>query len=70
MWNTNDDRNSDLGHCFENVETSIYRKVSTFLDVAYFLKVWKQFPLGQCGILTMIGTPILVIVSKCGNVYR
>ena len=28
---------------FENVETSLYRNVSTFLDFVYFFKVWKRF---------------------------
>ena len=28
---------------FENVETSLYRNVSTFLNFVYFLKVWKHF---------------------------
>ena len=86
MWNTNDDRNSKSGHFLKMclflkiwkhlyIETypqffilSIFWKCGVFsiLSSLVFLTV------GQCGILTLIDTPILAIFWKCGNfsVYR
>ena len=67
---------------FENVEMSLYRNVSTFLDFVLFLEGVETslyilsslvfHIVRQCGILTMIDTPILVYFWKCGNVsiYR
>ena len=54
MWNTNDDRYANFGH--------FTRKKS--------LKIWKHLyvaralSIGQCGILTMIDTPILTIFEN------
>ena len=30
-----------FGPFFENVETSLYRNISTFLEIGHFLKIWK-----------------------------
>ena len=66
---------------FENVETSLYRGISTFLDFVqfpvFYLTSLVFHTVGQCELLTMIDTPILVdflnfltlsIFCKCGNI--
>ena len=52
----------------ESVETFLYRGVSTFLDFVqfpvFYLTSLVFHTVGQCGILTMIDTPILVIFEN------
>ena len=50
VWNTNDDIYSDFDHFYEKEKKSL--KVRKHLFIARALSV------GQCGILTMIDTPI------------
>ena len=51
VWNTNDDRCSDFGHFYEKKNLKMWKR----------LYIAQALSLGQCGLLTMIDTPILAI---------
>ena len=53
MWNTIDDRYSSF---------ALLSNVATFLGFTCFLHI--LLPLGQCGILSMINSPVLFSIYK------